>query len=257
MADNGDIESREVRYLVLADRAVPYLLARVRWPDVAQALSAASGDWLHDPGLFDLPYDPNAVTVTFPQAASIAAGWGRRLAPEPSGEVASYLRRMPADWSNLSPSERHTWGIESIGRRRTPGRSIRRPLALRAAVPARRDPSERRVHPRVELAGRAHIQSADTTISVGLVDLGERGLQCLVPGVSELVARGKALTGGFVLEAEADASRICLDVAGRIRWQRRTSAGTQFGVAFGELTGGETEGVRMLLAAGNRRRRRP
>ena len=31
-----------MRYLVLADRAVPYLLARVRWPDVAQAISAAA-----------------------------------------------------------------------------------------------------------------------------------------------------------------------------------------------------------------------
>src|ERR1019366_271819 len=67
--DNG-----EVRYLVLADRAVPYLLARVRWPDVAQAISAASPDWIEDSGLFDLPYDPSAVTVSFPQAAAVASG---------------------------------------------------------------------------------------------------------------------------------------------------------------------------------------
>ena len=51
----------EMKYLVLADRAVPYLLARVRWPDVAQAISAASPGWLDDQGLFDLPYDPSAV----------------------------------------------------------------------------------------------------------------------------------------------------------------------------------------------------
>ena len=29
----------DVTYLVLADRAVPYLLAKVRWPDVAQAIT--------------------------------------------------------------------------------------------------------------------------------------------------------------------------------------------------------------------------
>jgi len=57
----------DVRYLVLVDRAVPYLLARVRWPDVAQAISAASPDWVEDQGLFDLPYDPSAVTVSFPR----------------------------------------------------------------------------------------------------------------------------------------------------------------------------------------------
>ncbi len=130
----------EVKYLVLADRAVPYLLARVRWPDVAQAVSAASPGWLDDSGLFDLPYNPNAVTVSFTQAASVAAGWGRQLHAEPAEGVPVYLRRMPANWSDLSPSERRNWGIEFVGRRRSPlhrgGR--RRPLPARAAAPAAR-----------------------------------------------------------------------------------------------------------------------
>ena len=80
----------EMKYLVLADRAVPYLLARVRWPDVAQAISAAYPDWLDDPGLFDLPYDPNAVMLSFAQAASVAAGWGRQLHAEATEGVPSY-----------------------------------------------------------------------------------------------------------------------------------------------------------------------
>jgi hypothetical protein len=48
-------DTREVSYLVLTDRTAPYLLARVRWPDVAQAITIGNPDWLEDPGLFDLP----------------------------------------------------------------------------------------------------------------------------------------------------------------------------------------------------------
>jgi hypothetical protein len=116
----------EVTYLVLADRGAPYLLARVRWPDVAQAITAGCLDWLDDPGLFDLQYDPSAMPVTFPQAAWLAASWGRQLEPEPARGVPSFIRRMPANWSDLSPAERRALGIESPGRRRGPARSRRR-----------------------------------------------------------------------------------------------------------------------------------
>ena len=71
-------------------------------------------EWLDDPGLFDLPYDPSAVSLSFAQAASVAAGWGPRLSSEPAEDAPSYLRRMPANWSDLSPSELRTWGIESL-----------------------------------------------------------------------------------------------------------------------------------------------
>ena len=129
---------KEIKYLVLADRAVPYLLARVRWPDVAQAISAASPGWLDDQGLFDLPYDPSAVPVSFPQAASVAAGWGTQLHAEAAEGVPSYLRRMPANWSDLTPSERRTWGIEFVGRGRGPAHRVRRlrPFRAEAAAPA-------------------------------------------------------------------------------------------------------------------------
>jgi hypothetical protein len=276
-------DNAEVKYLVLADRAVPYLLARVRWPDVCQAISAASPDWLDDPGLFDLPYAPSAVTVSFSQAASVAAGWGRRLHAEPVEGAPSYLRRMPANWSDLSLSEQRTWGIEFVGRRHAPALRLRRLRSLQAKIAGssaaaqvngqidasaageRTQPAdvtngtgsvapERRGHVRAPLDGRAHIRCQDTTISAGLVDLGERGLQCVLPEPSPLVARGATLGGAFVLEAEADTSRLCLDVAGRISWRRRTRAGTHFGVAFGELDEGETEGVQRFLAAAGTRR---
>lgn len=282
-------DSGEVTYLVLADRAVPYLLARVRWPDVAQAVSAVSPDWLDDLGLFDLPYDPSAVMVSFPQAASVAAGWGRQLPAESAEGVPSYIRRMPANWSDLSPSERRTWGIEFVGRRHVSARRGRRLRPFRAksaaaqvngqvAAPAapgvgpgsgangRAQPAaltsghgsvatEGRRDVRVRVDGRAHIRSGRTTISAGLVDLSVGGVRCVLPEASPLVARGAGLSGPFLLEAEADASRLCLDVAGQISWHRSTGADTHFGVAFGDLADGETEGVRRFLAAASRKGR--
>ena len=267
----------EVRYLVLADHAVPYLLARVRWPDVAQAISAVSPDWIEDAGLFDLPYDPSAVTVSFPQAASVAAGWGTQLHPDVAENVPAYIRRMPATWSNMSPSELRTWGIEPPGRRRAQARRRQRLRALQAlfdrsaqadshrrqfARPAAgsrgmlvdgtsglgKVEAERRGGARVRLVGRAHIRSEHTTVSAGLVDLSERGAQCMLLKTPGLLRPGATLGGPFVLEAEAEASRICLDVTGRISWYQSNGAGTHFGVTFGELANGETEGVRLLLA---------
>ena len=274
-------DSGEVRYLVLADRAVPYLLARVRWPDVAQAISAANPDWIEDPGLFDLPYDPSAVTVSFPQAASVAAGWGTQLHPEAAENVPAYIRRMPANWSDMSPSELRTWGIDSLGRSRAPSRPLQGLRALHAKLAGLRasaqtdshqgEPSrqaangrgpavdvtsgpehveaERRGTARVRLVGRAHIRFEHTTVTAGLVDLSERGVQCVLPKAPALVKPGARLGAPFVLEAEAEASRICLDVTSRISWQQSNGSGTHFGVSFGDLANGEAEGVELLLAA--------
>jgi hypothetical protein len=268
----------EPRYLVLADRAVPYLLARVRWPDIAQAITARSPDWLDDPGLFDLPYDPGAVTVSFPQAACVAAGWGRQLHPGAAAGVPSYIRRMPANWSDLSPSERRAWGIEFVGRGRSSPRRVRRLRSSRAMVAASSAVSsaapsnghvpafaatngrgsaatERRREMRVRVDGRAHIRCGDTTtMSAGLVDLSEAGVGCVLPEGSPLASPGATLGGPFLLEADVTTSRICLDVAGQITWQRGTGAGTQFGVVFGHLDEAESEGVRRFLAAACSRR---
>jgi hypothetical protein len=124
----------EVQYLVLPDATNPYLLARVRWPDVFQAISAARPDWQDDPGLFDLPYDPNSQPVTLDQAATIAAAWGASL---PSDEAAptseaSLMRRMPADWSNLSRAEKRAWSIEIVknGKHAAAGKKSTRKSAI-------------------------------------------------------------------------------------------------------------------------------
>ena len=280
----------EVTYLVLADRAVPYLLARVRWPDVAQAISVARPDWLDDPGLFDLPYDRSSVKVSFSQAASVAASWGRQLQPGSAEGAPSYIRRMPANWSDLSPSERRAWGIEFVGTRNFSPRRVRRSrraerkidappatalanghaAALEGAGRARtgldqpavnrstmtRVATESRGHVRVPVDGRAHIRYGNATISAGLVDLSENGLRCMLPDAQSLVSPGQTLGGPFLLEAEVISSRVCLDVAGQISWHRRVGSNTQFGVAFAAMADGETEGVQRLLAAARNRRGR-
>src|ERR1700739_2801922 len=123
----------ELTYLVLAARAAPYLLARVRWPDIAQAITVGCPDWLDDPGLFDLPYYPGGVTGSFPQAASVAAAWGRQLRTEAADGVPSFIRRMPANWSDLSPAERRALGIEFVGKRRVFAASLRPSRRLRSA----------------------------------------------------------------------------------------------------------------------------
>jgi hypothetical protein len=104
-----------VTYLVLPDAAHPYLLARVRWPDVFQAVSLARPHWQEDPGLFDLPYAPNSVQVTHDQAATIASAWGVQLPDDdlPFRSEYSLIRRMPADWTNLSPAESRAWSLDA------------------------------------------------------------------------------------------------------------------------------------------------
>jgi hypothetical protein len=250
----------EIHYLVLADRAVPYLLARVRWPDVAQAISAGYPDWLDDIGLFDLPYDPNVVPVSFTQAASVAAGWGRKLGTEPTANVPSFIRRMPANWSDMTPGERRAFGLEPADRRRLPVRRLRRIRASQAAISApapESDVAERRHQVRVRVDGRGHIRSGQSTVSAALVDLSEGGMSCVLPDAPLVRTPGQELGGPFLLEGEAAGSRICIAVPGRISWILDNSSGTHFGVTFGDLNGGEVEGVhRFQVTAGSRRGQR-
>jgi hypothetical protein len=135
-------ESSEVRYLVVPDNTYPYLLARVRWPDVAQAITAGCPDWVDDPGLFDLPNDPSSATVTFNQAAAIAAAWGVSLFGEETFHSAgpSLIRRMPANWSNLAPAEIRAWSLDFVDttRRVDASRNTSRTRARNASSTSRR-----------------------------------------------------------------------------------------------------------------------
>lgn len=140
--------TREVQYLVLPDPSNPWLLARVRWPDVFEAISAAEPDWRADPGLFDLPYDPNSHRITADEAAAIAEEWGSRL-PGADDVVAAgplLLRRMPANWSDPSKAEKRAWAIESM-RVRTDAAA--RKLAFRRSKRRDEDVSPERELPKV------------------------------------------------------------------------------------------------------------
>jgi hypothetical protein len=116
--------SSEVQFLVIPDISYPFLLARVRWPDVFEAISPTRPDWRADPGLFDLPYDASSTRVTREQAAAIASDWGAELPDDErsyQGDATlrpSLIRRMPANWSNLSPAEKRLWSIDCLERER-------------------------------------------------------------------------------------------------------------------------------------------
>jgi hypothetical protein len=157
-------------YFLLTDHAIPYLLARVRWPDVAQAISAGRPDWLDDPGLFDLPYDSGAVPVSFAQAASVAASWGVELRAEIAAGAASFIRRMPANWSDLSPAERRAFGIDSVARRRASARQLRRLHSYQAMVAAVSPATQADTHAAASVAvgGVGPDASAGHTSAAGL-----------------------------------------------------------------------------------------
>ena len=137
----------EVQYLVLPDRLNPFLLARVRWPDIAQAISPGRPGWRDDPGLFDLPYDRASVPVTAAEAEAIATSWGAPFEAMQPGEARPLARRTPSGFSELPLAEQPIWPLEQAppgpGLRPTPyrvrrsraetgGRRLLRRLARRA-----------------------------------------------------------------------------------------------------------------------------
>ncbi len=127
----------EICYVTLTDGAKPILLARVRWPDVAEAISIGCPRWQTDPGLFDLPYDAHGVQVSRDRAEEIAAAWGTELEEGSSQFDArpSLIRRMPANWSNLTSAERRAWSLEERRVRRRTRRQHARRSARTAAAP--------------------------------------------------------------------------------------------------------------------------
>lgn len=278
-----------VQYLVLRDSTNPYLLARVRWPDVAEAISAGQPHWQSDPGLFDLPYDPNSAAVTTAQASSIAAGWGVQLTSDPGDPSSSLIRRMPANWSNLVPAERRAWSLDpDAGRRaaaapksrsrivsRMLGRPRRSSLEQAERMPGLlaandKGPSagvgsypvangngspvtlaaERRRHARVPVHGRALLRSAHKTIFVRLVDVSEGGMHGVVADAQSVLESGAGLEPPLVLQHAVSGSEVSLDVIASVGWHKENGPGTQLGVVFVELNDEQVGRVQRFLRNG-------
>ena len=273
----------EVQYLVLTDTVNPYLLARVRFPDVAQAVSAARPDWQHDPGLFDLPYDPNSATVTYARATAIAAEWGANIALDTSEAVPSLIRRMPANWSNLVPAEKRAWGLErALARRGSAGRKNRLRSLFQAKSPTRapavelghvsqvasdlshtqshendsngttkRDevPTDRRLHLRTSVLGRVQLTYGQQVVTALLVNVSSGGLRCVMPEGQSFIKVGVEFPSPLLLEDRTGKSRVRLDATATVAWDKNVGYAEQFGIAFCELTEAQVNQMNRLLAA--------
>jgi hypothetical protein len=224
---------------------------------VAQAITAGCRDWQDDPGLFDLPYDPSSAIVTLAQATAIAASWGASL---PSGATLSssvppLIRRMPANWSNLSPAEKRAWSLEFVlTRRRTNARQESSPRRSRrvgfGARRGRRRPVEveRRHDTRVLVGGRAQIRLGGKAVSADLVDLSRGGMHCVVLDAQAVIEAGTQFASPLVLKGVSE-PQIRLNIGATVVWNSATGIGTHFGVAFEQLNEMQAERVGRLLAA--------
>jgi hypothetical protein len=248
------VADAEVKYFVLADRVGPYLLARVRWPDVAQAVTAGCRDWRDDPGLFDLPYDPGSSVVTPVEAAAIAAVWGMRIPTEATfiSSLPPVIRLMPGNWSNLSPADKRAWSLDYVlTRRRTnAGRhtaSVSNGRGWWGSRLGRRRGAvvERRHDVRVHVGGRAEIRQGNRTVSTDLVDISPGGMHCVALDAQVFAAAGAKLDAPLVLVAFG--SQIRLDVGGTVTWHSAAKRGTHFGIAFDQLDAEQVHSVQRLL----------
>jgi len=252
------VTTAEVKYFVLADSTSPYLLARVRWPDIAQAITAGCREWQDDPGLFDLPYDPISATVTSVQAAAIAAAWGARLPADDTvkSPLPPLIRRMPANWSDLSPAEIRAWSLDYVMRGRravaasTPsqGRAGRSRWSSRLGRRRSSEVTERREHARVLVGGQAQIRLGPKTVTADLVDVSPGGMHCVVLDTQAVLEAGRRVGRPIVLHRDAPENQIRLDVTGTVTWRSDVGLGTHFGVAFGSLNKEQAARIHDLLA---------
>lgn len=253
-----NVTTAEVKYFVLADSTSPYLLARVRWPDVAQAITAGFREWQDDPGLFDLPYDPISATVTSVQAAAIAAAWGARLPTDDTvkSPLPPLIRRMPANWSDLSPAEIRAWSLDYVVRGRraaasapTQGNGERSGRKSRLGRRRSSAFAERRIHARALVGGQAQIRCGPKTVTADLVDVGPGGMHCVVLDTQAVLEVGGDLGRPIVLRRDTPEKPIRLDVAGTVTWRSDVGLGTHFGVAFGPLSEEQAGRIHDLLTA--------
>ena len=274
----------DIGYWALPHSSDPYLLARIRWPDVAEAISPGCPEWQHDVGLFDLPYDHHSRSLSEDEAATWAARWGAAL---PDGALAEpalmLIRRMPANWSNPSPADRRAWALDGTARHlegvspdaARPGRPSwwARVMARRTAGPEAAvtvpdaaalhgeepdasqpysfvdDPSgpARRHTERVLLEGTVRIQVGKRAVTAELIDMSEAGLHCVVRRPYATPPVGRRVAAPFTLSTPHASHPLDLRVGGAITWRKAVDGATHLGIALEPLDDHQAGAVRTLL----------
>jgi hypothetical protein len=258
-----------IQYLVLPDVRSPFLLARVRWPDVAQAISPANLEWQDDPGLFDLPYDPSSVAISAEHASAIAEGWGASLPAggEASAWTRSIIRRMPPNWSSPSPAEVYQWSLD-LARPAGPrghasfpsaeARTRRFASLLRAGDrsnvandEAEHEKVDRRREPRVRIRSLAEIGFGTAHLPAELLDLAGGGARLFLRHCSAVLDVGRTLDPLVLIDSNGTIATKRLELSGTVEWRSDSREGSDFGVSFRSLRTAQSDGVRLLVAHGS------
>jgi hypothetical protein len=235
-----------VRYLALPDKIRPRALARIRWPDLAQAMTAAHPVWKDDPALFDLLHSHAATPITAAQATKIASSWGASLNHETQADSTVRLSdKQPRYWKErkLRPDST-TWGGDGTEPPELPLPSFYMQRSVPAAVNGAtngapktddRPPAvavERRRHTRVGLDGLAQIKCGERTVRAELVDVSPGGLRCIMIDSGPGLDVGTRLSPSLVLEQDRSDTWTSLGVVGTVVWNSRGQFGVHIGVAF-------------------------
>ena len=224
----------EIPYFVLVDRAVPYLLARVRWPDVAQAISAAQSRLARRPRPLRPAVRPERGEGELRPGSLRCGGMGhsaRRRAGRgrtvvPAAHARELVRSLALRAARVG--NRARWDATLPGSPRPPVHG--RPQ--RAQRPRSRAPAR---SPYAARGPRAHPLRRCDPVGWARRPVHWRGGVCGAGCVAAASPPTWTFAAPFLLEAGLGAARICLDVTSRISWYRSDADGTQFGVTFAEL----------------------
>jgi hypothetical protein len=272
------VPKSSVQYLVFPDDRSPFLLALVRWPDVAQAISPARPDWQEDPGLFDLPYDPNSVAISIERASAIADSWGASLPLDGSAPTTAHtiIRRMPANWSELAPVEVYDWSLNLVRSAHRNGTAIlpegheaaaasvslekpapwqRLAAAFNKSAPESRRSAnavnDRRRQVRVLLRGSVEIGFGTSLLPANLLDLGDGGARFFLGHGSAIFDVGRILDPFVIVQPQVLPVHDPLELSAAVEWRRDSDEGSDIGVSFPELRAAQSDRVRSLVAQGS------
>jgi len=69
-----------IQYAIESDgEGVPYMLARIQWPDVSESISPTNPKWKTNNHLFNMVYGSDGEWISAEDADRIAQSWGTTL----------------------------------------------------------------------------------------------------------------------------------------------------------------------------------